>query len=85
MLLRLLGETLTRAHRLPASEGLTAHAIARRAELDDAADRAELERVATVAEQVRYAPQAPGSSVLEGAVAAAQQLLAKFGRLPVKR
>lgn len=85
MLLRLLGESLTRAHRLPASEGLTATAIARRAELDETADRAGLERVASVAEQVRYAPQAPGSSVLEDAVKLAQELLAKFGRLPVKR
>ena len=34
MLLRLLGEALTRAHRLPAADGLTAGAIARRADLD---------------------------------------------------
>ncbi len=85
MLLRLLGEALTRTHRLPASEGLTANAIARRADLDDADDRAGLARVAAVAEQVRYAPEAPGSSVLEEAVNRANELLAKFGRLPVKR
>ncbi len=85
MLLRLLGESLTRAHRLPASEGLTATAIARRAELEETADRAGLERVASVAEQVRYAPQAPGSSALEDAVKLARELLAKFARLPVKR
>jgi hypothetical protein len=84
LLLRLLGEALTRAHRLPASEGLTANAIVRRAELDDAADRAALAQVATVADQVRYAPQVPAGSALEGATAAATELLRKVARLPVK-
>jgi hypothetical protein len=85
MLLRLLGETLTRAHRLPAAEGLTASAIARRAELDDAADRDALNRVATVADTARYAPRAPANEALEGAVTTAKALLAKFARLPVRR
>jgi hypothetical protein len=85
MLLRLLGETLTRAHRLPAAEGLTASAIARRAELDDAGDRDALNRVATVADAARYAPRAPANEDLEGAVNTAQALLAKFARLMVRR
>ena len=85
MLLRLLGETLTRAHRLPAAEGLTASAIARRAELDDADDRDALRQIATVADAARYAPRAPANETLEGAVNTAQSLLAKFARLPVRR
>ena len=43
MLLRLLGESLTRAHRLPAADGLTASAIARRADLEDAGDRERID------------------------------------------
>ena len=82
MLLRLLGEALSRAHRLPAPEGLTAKAIARRAQLADEADRAELARVAAVAEQARYAPRPPGAPELEDAVSAARALLGRFARLP---
>ena len=66
MLLRLLGEALTRAHRLPAAEGLTAGAIARRAELETADERAELERIAATSEQIRYAERRPGDAALEG-------------------
>ena len=80
MLLRLLGEALTRSQRLPAAEGLTARAIARRAELDSAAERTELERVAATADEVRYADRQPGDEALEGAVAAAKSLLEKFAR-----
>ncbi len=85
MLLRLLGESLTRAHRLPAAEGLTASAIARRAQLDDAADRDALAHVATVADAARYAPRAPADAALEGAVSNAKSLLAKFARFQVRR
>lgn len=81
MLLQLLGEALTRAHRLPASAGLTAGAIARRAELDDAADRVELEDVAHTADAVRYAPAAPPDEALERSVADAKALLARVVRL----
>lgn len=84
MLLRLLSESLTRAHRLPAAEGLTAGAIARRAALDDASDREALARIATVAEEARYAPRAPADETLEEAVSAAQTLLAKFSRFQVR-
>ena len=80
MLLRLLGEALTRAQRLPAAEGLTARAIARRAELDSADERAELERVASTADEVRYAGRQLADETLEGAVAAAKSLLEKFAR-----
>ena len=55
MLLRLLGEALTRAQRLPAAEGLTATAIARRARLDSADEREALRAVGATAEVVRYA------------------------------
>jgi hypothetical protein len=80
MLLRLLGEALTRSRRLPAAEGLTARAIARRAELDSAADRAELERVAATADEVRYANRRLADEALESTVAAAKSLLEKFVR-----
>ena len=82
MLLRLLGDALSRAHRLPAPEGLTASAIARRARLEDEADRARLAQVAAAAEQARYAPEPPGTTELEAAVDAARGLLGKFARLP---
>ena len=80
MLLRLLGEALARAQRLPAAEGLTAGAIARRARLDDDADRAALAQVARTAEELRYAPQAPAEASIEAAVAEARGLLARIVR-----
>jgi len=81
MLLKLLGEALSRAHRLPAPEGLTATAIARRARLEDEADRARLAQVAAAAEQARYAAQPPGPADLEEAVDTARGLLSRFARL----
>lgn len=85
MLLRLLGEALTRARRLPAADGLPAVVIARRAQLDSEAERAELESVANTAQQVRYAPQQPGDAEIEAAVTTARELLGKFARLPPER
>lgn len=81
MLLRLLGEALTRAHRLPAAEGLTAGAIARRAQLDAESDREELAGVAATSERIRYAAEVPPDTALEGTVEKAKMLLAKFARL----
>ena len=78
MLLKLLGEALARDQRLPAADGLTAAAIVRCARLDDDAERTALAQVARTAEQVRYAPQAPGDAALEGAVAEARGLLGKL-------
>jgi hypothetical protein len=80
MLLRLLGEALTRAHRLPAADGLTAPAIARRARLDTDEDREQLERVARVADDARYAPRAPADATLEETVGVAKSLLARVTR-----
>jgi hypothetical protein len=77
MLLRLLGEALTRAHRLPAADGLTANAIVHRAQIEDD-ERAELARVARVADAVRYAPARPDEAALEGTVGVAKSLLARF-------
>jgi uncharacterized protein DUF4129 len=77
MLLRLLGEALSREHRLPAADGLTAGAIVQRAQLETAADREDLERVARAAERVRYASQVPADESLEQAVAAARELLGR--------
>jgi hypothetical protein len=85
MLLRLLGEALTRAHRLPAADGLTAGAIARRADLDAEADRAELARVAALSDEVRYAGRVPTPGDIERTVASAQALLAKFAKLGGRR
>jgi len=80
MLLRLLGEALTRAHRLPAADGLTAHDIARRARLDAEADRAQLARVAATSDEIRYGGHAPPEPEIEGAVEAAKMLLAKLAK-----
>lgn len=85
MLLRLLGEALTRAHRLPAADSMTAPAIVRRAQLDDAAERAELERVARAADAVRYGSVRPADSELEATVTSAKGLLARFARLGGRR
>jgi hypothetical protein len=80
MLLRLLGEALTRAQRLPAAEGLTASAIAGRARLDSPDEREELRHVGSSAETVRYAAAAPPDEEIEGTVARAKVLLEKFVR-----
>lgn len=81
LLLKLLGEALTRAHRLPAADGLTAGAIARRAQLDAESDREDLAGVAATSERIRYAGQVPPESALESTVEKAKALLAKFARL----
>ena len=85
MLLRLLGEALSRAQRLPAPEGLTAAELARRARLESDDDRAELARVAATAEQVRYAAHPPPEEAIENTVDRARELLGKFARLPAER
>jgi len=81
MLLKLLGEALSRAHRLPAPEGLTAAELARRARLESDGDRAGLERVAAAAERVRYAPTPPDDAAIEGAVDEARELLGRVAKL----
>jgi hypothetical protein len=78
MLLKLLGEALARAQRLPAADGLTVAAMVRRARLDADDDRAALAHVARAAEQVRYAQQSPADEALERAVSDARGLLGKF-------
>jgi hypothetical protein len=80
MLLKLLGEALARARRLPAADGLTAAAIVRRARLDAEDEREALAHVARAAEQVRYAARTPDDEALEGAVADARSLLGKFAQ-----
>jgi hypothetical protein len=80
MLLRLLGEALARAQRLPAADGLTAGAIVRQANLDVDADRAALAQVARAAEQLRYAAQPPPDDAIEGSVSGARELLGRLGR-----
>jgi hypothetical protein len=80
MLLKLLGEALSRAHRLPAPEGLTASAIVRKAKLDADTDREDLAQVAATAEQVRYSSQAPDGKALEQAVVNARHLLGRVAR-----
>jgi hypothetical protein len=80
MLLRLLGEALTRAQRLPAADGLTATAIAERARLDSPDEREELHRVGATADAVRYAASSPPDEAIEGTVAAAKALLESFAR-----
>jgi hypothetical protein len=77
MLLRLLGEALTRAHRLPAADGLTANAIVQRAEIVDE-ERAELARVAKIADAARYGAARPDDAALEETVGVAKALLARL-------
>ena len=81
MLLRLLGEALTRAHRLPAADGLTADAIARRAQLEAESDRAALARVARTSDEIRYGGRMPPDADLQATVEHAKSLLARFARL----
>lgn len=85
MLLRLLGEALVRARRLPAADGLTAGAIARRAQLDSDADRDELARVAQTSDEIRYADRVPPPETLEESVARARALLAKVAAPGARR
>jgi hypothetical protein len=80
LMLKLLGEALTRAQRLPAADGLTASALVRQATLEDS-ERGELDQVARTAEAVRYAPASPADEKLEGAVTAARSLLEKLTRV----
>jgi hypothetical protein len=80
MLLRLLGEALTRARRLPAAEGLTASAIAARAQLDSADDREALRSVGATADAVRFSAESPPDETIEGTVIAAKALLENFAR-----
>jgi len=84
LLLKLLGEALTRAHRLPAADGLTAGAIARKARVEET-DREELRAVAAAAEAVRYGESAPPDPELESAVDKARDLLGKVSKLPEAR
>jgi hypothetical protein len=81
LLLKLLGEALTRAQRLPAADGLTAAAIARRARIEEA-EREELRAVADAADAVRYGAVKPADPELEIAVNKARDLLGKVARLP---
>jgi hypothetical protein len=80
MLLKLLGEALSRTRRLPAAAGLTAPSIVRQAHLDSDSDREALARVACTSEQVRYGAQTPGEESLEGAVSTARELLGRVGK-----
>jgi len=80
MLLRLLGEALTRSQRLPAAQGLTAGAIARRARLDAEADRDGLAQIALTTDEIRYADRVPPRADLEATVEKAKSLLARFAR-----
>jgi hypothetical protein len=82
LLLRLLGETLARLHRLPAADGLTATAIVRRARLDDEKDRADLQRIAVAADAVRYGARPPSPPELEATTESATSLLGRVSRLP---
>lgn len=80
LLLRLLGEALTRAQRLPASDGLTASAIVRGARLDDDADRTDLRLVAKTADEVRFGGKPPAEATLASAAESAAGLLGRITR-----
>lgn len=78
LLLRLLGDSLSRARRLPAPDGLTATAIAGQARLDDEADRGDLRSLADAADAVRYGTQTPPPERIESTTQRAQALLARL-------
>jgi hypothetical protein len=78
LLLKLLGEALTRADRLPAADGLTASELARRARLEDGDDREALVSLSRIAEVARYAPEPPSPETLEDAERSGRGLLGKF-------
>ena len=82
MLLRLLGEALTRAQRLPAAEGLTRAAIARRAQLDSSRRTRRAARTsAPTADAVRFAATPPPDEQHRGnGDVTAKALLEKFAR-----
>ena len=80
MLLRLLGEALTRAQRLPAADGLTATAIAGAPASIRRTNAKRLRRVGATAEVVRYAAAPPPDEAIEGTVVTAKALLEKFAR-----
>jgi hypothetical protein len=80
VLLRLLGEALTRTHRLPAADGMTAPAIVRHARLDEETDREDLRRVAVTAETVRFGAALPAEEDLANAASAATSLLERVTR-----
>jgi Domain of unknown function (DUF4129) len=81
LMLKLLGDALTRSQRLPAADGLTAEALVRQARLDSDAERAELASVARTADAVRYGPRPPEEDKLQGAVSSARSLLDKFAQV----
>lgn len=81
LMLKLLGEALTRAHRLPAADGLTAATLVRQARLDSDEERAQLASVAQTADAVRYGPQPPEEEKLQGAVSSARSLLDRFAQV----
>lgn len=81
LMLKLLGEALTRAHRLPAADGLTAATLVREARLDSDEERNELASLARTADAVRYGPRPPEEEKLQGAVSAARSLLDKFAQV----
>lgn len=80
LMLKLLGEALTRAQRLPAADGLTAATLVRQARLDSEEERERLASLAQTADAVRYGPRPPAEEKLEGAVSAARSLLDKFAQ-----
>ena len=59
--------------------------LVRSARLDEEPDRQALARVASAAEQRRYAGQPPADTELEGAVDTARDLLGRLARLPEAR
>ncbi len=80
LMLRLLGDALTRAHLLPGADGLSASAIAQRAQLRAAADREVLANLAATADEVRYAERVPPQEALASTTNAARDLLTRIER-----
>jgi Domain of unknown function (DUF4129) len=78
VLLELLLDRLTRAHRLPPAHSLTTREISRAASLPDQQNAERLRLIAQTAERLRYASRAPSGAEIEQVVEDGRVLLAEL-------
>jgi hypothetical protein len=79
MLLELIAMRLTALRRLPASAALTVRELARAALLADAADRERLDELVRTAEELRFAPCAPGRAGVARVLERGRELFERLG------
>jgi hypothetical protein len=78
LLLELIASKLTDLGRLPPARAFTARELVQAADLNEAADREQLNELASTAERVRYAREAVPVAVAESAVSHARELLTRL-------